>query len=513
MKRREFIKSGSILTIPVFLNGLGVKMFASPPVPTDNNGRVLVLIQLDGGNDTLNTVIPLEYYSQLSSVRQNILLPEYKILKLDEKTGLHPSMTSLKNLYDSAYLNIIRAVSYPNQNRSHFRSTDIWMSGSSAENYESTGWLGRYFSIYHSDFPDDYPNNNFPYPFAITIGSTSSETCQGVKANFSLAVTDPTVSGQLFEGEWDTVPQNCYGENLSFIREMVRQSNNYSDIVSESYQKGNNISTKYDSNNKLASDLKIVAKLISGGLQTQVYVLRLGGFDTHSGQVDSNDTTVGTHADLLRTLSEAIGAFQDDLNLLGLKDKVLGMTFSEFGRQIRSNGSSGTDHGTAVDVFMFGSCVKPGLTGINPIISSDEPKGNGVAMQNDFRSIYTSVLTKWFGIKSEDAESLLFGEFNGIDIISDCSATSVSQTYVGDDIFDIYPNPVLSDLNIYFKKEIINGKIKIYNNIGKIVYSNSSLNIDSKSSKSINAERIIPGNYYINLKTETKNITKKFTKI
>lgn len=363
MKRREFIKSGSILTIPVFLNGLGVKMFASPPVPTENNGRVLVLIQLDGGNDTLNTVIPIEYYSQLSSVRQNILIPENKVLKLDDKTGLHPAMTSLKSLYDSAYLNIIRAVSYPNQNRSHFRSTDIWMSGSSAENYESTGWLGRYFTLNHSDFPDDYPNSNFPYPFAITIGSTSSETCQGVKANFSLAVTDPTVSGQLFEGEWDTVPQNCYGENLGYIREMVRQSNNYSDIVSESYQKGNNLSTKYDSVNKLASDLKIVAKLISGGLQTQVYVLRLGGFDTHSGQVDANDKTIGTHADLLRTLSDAIGAFQDDLNLLGIKDKVLGMTFSEFGRQIRSNGSSGTDHGTAVDVFMFGSCIKPGLTG------------------------------------------------------------------------------------------------------------------------------------------------------
>lgn len=513
MKRREFIKSGSILTIPVFLNGLGVKMFASPPVPTENNGRVLVLIQLDGGNDTLNTVIPIEYYSQLSSVRQNILIPENKVLKLDDKTGLHPAMTSLKSLYDSAYLNIIRAVSYPNQNRSHFRSTDIWMSGSSAENYESTGWLGRYFTLNHSDFPDDYPNSNFPYPFAITIGSTSSETCQGVKANFSLAVTDPTVSGQLFEGEWDTVPQNCYGENLGYIREMVRQSNNYSDIVSESYQKGNNLSTKYDSVNKLASDLKIVAKLISGGLQTQVYVLRLGGFDTHSGQVDANDKTIGTHADLLRTLSDAIGAFQDDLNLLGIKDKVLGMTFSEFGRQIRSNGSSGTDHGTAVDVFMFGSCIKPGLTGTNPIVSADEAKGNGVAMQNDYRSLYSSVLTAWFGIKIEEAENILFGEFNSLDIISDCSSTFISPTETSDNIFDIYPNPVFSDLNIHFNKGIKNGKIKIYNNIGKIIYSNNSLNIDSKGITSINAERIIPGNYYINLRTERKNSTKKFIKI
>jgi uncharacterized protein (DUF1501 family) len=513
MKRREFIKTGSILTIPVFLNGLCIKMLASPPVTVDDNGRVLVLIQLDGGNDTVNTVIPIEYYSQLSNVRQNILIPETKILKLDDKIGLHPAMTSMKSLYDSAYLNIIRAVSYPNQNRSHFRSTDIWVSGSSAENYESTGWLGRYFTLNHSDFPDDYPNSNFPYPFAITIGSTSSETCQGVKANFSLAVTDPTVSGQLFEGEWDTVPQNCFGENLSYIREMVRQSNNYSDIVSESFQKGNNLSTKYDSANKLASDLKIVAKLISGGLQTQVYVLRLGGFDTHSGQVDSNDTTVGTHADLLRTLSEAIGAFQDDLNLLGIKDKVLGMTFSEFGRQIRSNGSSGTDHGTAVDVFLFGSCVKPGLTGINPIINSDEPKGNGVAMQNDFRSVYTSVLTSWFNMKNEDAENLLFGDFNGIDIISECSSTSVSPIDMTDNVFDIYPNPVFSDLNIHFNKEIKNGNIKIYNNIGKIVYSNSSLSVDSEVIKSISTERIIPGNYYINLRTETKNITKKFIKI
>jgi uncharacterized protein (DUF1501 family) len=513
MKRREFIKSGSILSIPVFLNGFGIKMFATPPVPTDNNGRVLVLIQLDGGNDTLNTVIPIEYYSQLSSVRQNILIPENKILKLDDKIGLHPAMTSLKSLYDSAYLNIVRAVSYPNQNRSHFRSTDIWMSGSSAENYESTGWLGRYFSLNHSGFPEGYPNANIPYPFAITISSTSSETCQGVKANFSLAVTDPKVSGQLFEGEWDTVPQNCYGENLSYIREMVRQSNNYSDIVSESYQKGNSLSTKYNSTNKLASDLKIVAKLISGGLQTQVYVLRLGGFDTHSGQVDANDKTIGAHSDLLRTLSDAIGAFQDDLNLLGIKDKVLGMTFSEFGRQIRSNGSLGTDHGTAVDVFMFGSCVKPGLTGINPIINSDEAKGNGVAMQNDYRSVYSSVLTSWLGVKSDDAENLLFGEFNGLDIISECSSTPVLHTDKSDGIFDIYPNPVSSDLNIYFNKEIKKGNLKIYNSIGKIVYSKNSLSIDSNSNQTINIERFLSGNYYLNLRTDTKNITKKFTKI
>ena len=229
MKRRVFIKTGSLLTIPVFINGFGLKLFAGQPVPSpeEYNDKTLILIQLDGGNDTLNTVIPIDQYTNLSKVRSNILIPESKVLKLNDVTGMHPAMSEMKSIFDDGKMNIVRATGYPNPNRSHFRSTDIWMSGSAADVYETTGWMGRYFAMDYPEYPDNFPNDDINYPFAISIGSTASETCQGVSSNYSIAVSNPESSGELFEGEWDTIPSNCYGSELSFIRNAVRQSNAY----------------------------------------------------------------------------------------------------------------------------------------------------------------------------------------------------------------------------------------------------------------------------------------------
>ena len=514
MKRRDFLKAGSLFTLPVFINGIGTRLFASvvPVIPREYNDKILVLIQMDGGNDTLNTVIPLEHYSALTSVRNNIIIPENKILKIDDKTGFHPSMASLKNMYDDGYLNVIRAAGYPNHNRSHFRSTDIWMSGSSAESYENTGWIGRYFTLDHPDFPGSYPNDEIDYPFAASIGSTASETCQGEKANYSIAVSDPKSVGELFEGEWDFIPQNCYGSQLGYVRDMVRQSNLYSDIVSTSYDKGKNISSKYPATNKLASDLKIIARLISGGLKTKVYVIRLGGFDTHSGQVDVSDVTKGKHADLLQTLSDAIGAFHDDIKLLGLENKVIGMTFSEFGRQIKSNGSNGTDHGTAVDMFLFGSCVKPGLTGINPPITGNEEKGTGVSMQNDFRSIYSTILSDWFETGLSDTNSVMFGSFPQADILSDCT-TSINEKYLEKPDLILSPNPAKNEIFIQFSSSEISSDIVIYNETGNMVlivpknifYSDSSVKIDISS--------LPQGIYFVKTRINKRLNTKKFIKM
>lgn len=515
MKRRDFIKAGTLMTIPVFINGFGSKLFASvvPAIPREYNNKILVLIQMDGGNDTLNTVIPLEHYSALSVLRPNILIPENKVLKLSNNTGLHPSLGAIKNMYDNGNVNIIRAAGYPNQNRSHFRSTDIWTSGSSAEVYENTGWLGRYFALDHPDFPGDYPNDLFEYPFAISIGSTASETCQGIKANYSIAVSDPKTAGELFEGEWDYTPPDCYGSQLGYVRDMVRQSNLYSGIVSSSYNKGSNLSTKYQTNNKLASDLKTVAKLISGGLKTKVYVLRLGGFDTHSGQVDASDPTKGNHADLLQTLSEAIGAFQDDIKLLGLENQVLGMTFSEFGRQIRSNGSNGTDHGTAVDMFLFGSCVKPGITGINPEIKVNEEKGMGVTMQNDYRSVYSAILSDWFGLGLSEVNNVLSGSFAGLNVLSDCTSSSDDKVYSKNTEFSISPNPAQNEINIFFEASEICSGITIYNETSQQIINIPENEIKNKPAINIKISDLPGGIYFVKAKIGNRVISKKLIKI
>ncbi len=516
MKRRDFIKTGSLLTIPVFINGFGIRLFAGKPVPVPDtyNDKILILIQLDGGNDTLNTVIPLDQYSNLSKVRSNILIPENKVLKLNDITGFHPAMSDMKSMFDDGNLNIIRATGYPNPNRSHFRSTDIWMSGSAADVYETTGWMGRYFALDYPEYPDNFPNDEVEYPFAISIGSTASETCQGNSANYSIAVSNPESAGELFNGEWDYIPSNCYGSELSFVRDIVRQSNAYSQIVSEAYEKGNNLSGKYNDDNKLGINLKIIARLISGGLNTKVYVVRLGGFDTHSAQVDSVDTTIGRHAELLESLSNAIGAFQDDLELLGLDKKVIGMTFSEFGRRIKSNASYGTDHGDAVDVFVFGSCVKSGFTGQNPIISDNVDKKEAIPMQNDFRSVYGSLLIDWFGADEQDIKDILYDGFQKIDIVGDCSSTSNNNITVANEIFKLSPNPASSILKIEFSSLGEHMEVAIYNELGSKlnIIANKKFNMGIQAIN-VDISDLTPGVYYIRILSTKTQYTKRFVKI
>lgn len=516
MKRRDFIKTGSLLTIPVFINGFGIKLFAGKPVPNPDeyNDKILILIQLDGGNDTLNTVIPLDQYSNLSNVRSNILIPEDKVLNINDITGFHPSLTEIKTLMDDEKLNIIRAVGYPNPNRSHFRSTDIWMSGSAADVYETTGWMGRYFALDYPDYPQNFSNEEINYPFAITIGSTASPTCQGNSANYSIAVSDPDSINELFDGEWDTISSNCYGSELSFIRDTVRQSNAYSTIVTDAYDKGNNLSTKYDDNNNLAQGFKTIARLVAGGLKTKVYVVRLGGFDTHSAQVDSEDTTKGNHAELLQTLSDAIGAFQDDIELLGLDKRILGMVFSEFGRRIRSNASLGTDHGDAVDVFVFGSCVKSGLIGNNPEIEENPSKGKAVTMQYDFRSVYGSLLIDWFGADEQSVKDILFDGFQKLPIVDNCSSTATNNVIKSTNNLILSPNPAKDNLNIQFYSTGKQTEISLYNELG------SKLNVISNKKYSQGIQRLsiqisslVPGVYFIKTRNETGQNTEKFVKI
>lgn len=517
MKRRDFIKLSSVITIPVFFNGFGLKAIAGKPVPSINeyNDKVLVLIQMDGGNDTLNTVIPLDQYSNLSKVRSNILIPENKVIKYNDNVGLHPSLLPLDGLKDEGQLNIIRAVGYPNHNRSHFRSTDIWMSGSAADVYKSTGWMGSYFSLEHGDFPSGYPNDDINYPFAISMGSTASQTCQGRYGNYSIAVSDATQAGELFEGEWETTPDNCFGDQLAFVRDAVRQSNEYSDIVSEAYSKGNNLSAKYPADNKLASNLKDVARLISGGLKTKVYVVRLGGFDTHSAQVDVADVSIGKHAGLLQSLSNAIDAFQDDLNLMSLDKRVIGMTFSEFGRRIKSNASFGTDHGTAVDMFVFGTCVNPGIIGENPEISENVDNKEAVPMQYDYRSVYGSLLIDWFEADEADVKSILYEDFQKIPIVAGCSSTSNEEIISESNIeFTISPNPVYSSTTISFLSNGERSKISLFDELGselKVISNN--IFTSGKQNINFNAGDLSAGVYFVRIVNSTSQVTRRFVKI
>ena len=447
MNRRSFLKNtATVASAPLFVNGLAVQPFGQNFFTTlnEDDDRVLVLIQLNGGNDGLSTVLPLDQYSNLAAARSNVLIPEDQALLLEDTVGLHPALSGLKGLYDDAKMTVVQSVGYPDQNRSHFRSTDIWETGSPADEFYANGWLGRWFQSDHPSFPDGYPQADFPAPFAISMGRSVSQTCQGDLSNFSIALVDPFNLSQVPIGEQGSTPDTPYGMELTWLRQMFEQTNQYSSVIEDAANAGTSVANY--PNFDLAEQLQTVARLISGGLQSRVYVVSLGGFDTHAAQVVAGDPTSGEHAVLLDQLSQSVAAFQEDLKLLGLEERVLGMTYSEFGRRIRSNLSNGTDHGSAAPMMLFGSCVNPGIVGDNPQISDTVDIQEGVAMQYDFRDVYGSVLMDWFGVEESEVQSLLHQQFTYLPILTPCDGSTTSSRDPQDFHTliqtELHPNPV-----------------------------------------------------------------------
>ncbi|MBT8220903.1 MAG: DUF1501 domain-containing protein [Bacteroidia bacterium] len=453
MKRRNFLQSSLFASAPFMLNSLPVSALKHKQLFNFfnlENDKILILIELSGGNDGLNTVVPLDQYANLFNHRSNIIIPESALLTMNATNGLHPSMVGMKRLYDDARLSIIQNVGYENQNRSHFRSIDIWNSASAADEYINTGWMGRYLDQNHPTYPDNYPNEDFPDPIAMTIGSLTSDTCQGIGSNFSLAIQNPDNLSALPDyGEFQ-YPDTLYGNELEYLANSIQQTNAYQEVLTAASEAGTNLSPKYEINGstRLKERLQVIARLISGGLRTKVYITSIGGFDTHSGQVESNNFAQGTHAELLFELSDAIEAFQDDLKLQGLEEKVVGMTFSEFGRRIKSNGSLGTDHGSAAPMFVFGSCINAGVIGNNPTIAAEVANQEGVAMDYDFKSIYGSILMDWFEVEESTVRSILYSDFQYLPIISSCQTTSVDPVEDLGYSITLSPNPTHGPVNL-----------------------------------------------------------------
>lgn len=415
--------------LPFLLGGLSLRAYGRSPFlealvgAATTTDRVLVLVQLGGGNDGINTVIPRDQYPTYMSNRSNIAIPESSVLPLTFETGLHPVMTGMKSLYEDARLRIIQGVAYPNPDLSHFRATDIWLTAADSDQYFETGWLGRYLESEFAGYPDGYPSEVMPDPLAIQIGADISPALHGERGPVGISLHDPNTFYQMVQGrnvqEDSDIPLSPAGKELAFIRQVSYQSREYASRVKEASDKTNGASRSslYPARgrNYLADQLRIVATLVAGGLKTRLYVVNLHGFDHHSSQVEGGDTTTGPHAVLLDKLSSALMAFQDDLRLLNLEDRVLGMTFSEFGRRVHSNSSLGTDHGTAAPVFLFGKGVKPGILGTNPNLL-DLVDGN-LKMQFDFRSVYGSVLRQWFGADEASRGTTLPQEFPEIPLI------------------------------------------------------------------------------------------------
>ncbi len=517
MKRRTFIKRSTAATVPVMLGKVNVAALNNPffNILDKEDDRVLVLIQMGGGNDGLNMILPKDQYENLHAVRSNILLPENKILDLTNTTGINPAMEALKNVYDEGKLNIIQSVGYPNSNRSHFRSTDIWQTASSSTDILSTGWLGRYFNLLHPDYPNGYPNEDYPDPFAITIGSSVNETCEGTGGNFSTALVDPANLSALATPINRTLPDTCFGDKMEFLVNSIVQTNSFNEVIEKANEKGANLSSKYEEESSLANKLKVVARLIAGGLKTKVYIVDIGGWDTHGDQVSAADYRNGRHPLLLAELGNAITAFQDDLNQLGIEERVLGMTYSEFGRQIKSNDSQGTDHGNAAPLMVFGTCVNSTILGDNPEISPDTERGEGVPMQFDFRSVYGSILVDWFGVDEQSVRDILFTDFKHLPILNNCTTTT-SLEFLDERQMGLvaFPNPFIQQTKIEFTLKSGWARISLFDVLGHEikVLSNRRFN-EGTHSIILEGNGLPTGSYYCHVKTDYGQEVKRLIKV
>ncbi len=525
MKRRSFLKAGSAATVA--FGAYKAQALAESPLlgalrrRGNANDHILVIIQLNGGNDGLNTLIPLDQYNNLSKARTTVLIPDTKVaaLKGYSGTGIHPSLTGLKNLFDSGLVSAVQAVGYPQPNFSHFRSTDIWMSGSDSNQTWATGWMGRYLDQRFPGFPDDYPSADMPDPLGIQIGNAVSMTFMGPNANMGMVLSSVDAFYDLVAGgdSSGSTPSTPAEEELAYLRMLASQTNAFTDVVKAAASKGKNLSTKYPGGNNLADQLKIVAKLINGGLKTPVYMVSLGGFDTHAQQVDTSDTSKGSHANLMKTLGDAIAAFQDDLQLLGHADRVAGMTFSEFGRRIKDNASNGTDHGAAAPLFVFGTGVQSGIIGKNPEIASTVTVNDNVPMQFDFRQVYASVLQDWFELSASEVKAAMGDkDFDTLPIFKSNPAGL-------DDYLDLvsrislsepYPNPAGDSAQIRLNSDGGNVRLELFDALGRQVRVLYQARVaPGEMVVDIDLQGLPSGNYVLQLaqgpKRESRILTKR----
>jgi uncharacterized protein (DUF1501 family) len=527
MKRRKFIRNTALgsVSLPGILNGFNItahgensvlgKLYTST-VPTDH---VLVIVQMSGGNDGLNTVIPLDQYSNYFNARSNIAIAQNKVLALTGTiaTGLHPSLTGFRDMYNNGDLSIVQSAGYPTPNFSHFRATDIWMTASNSNEYLTTGWMGRYANGEYPGFPTGYPNATMPDPLGIQFGSGTALATLGPTIQTAYTISDPNAFINNADGGEDIIlPGTPPNDKLLYVREISKQSQAYYNVVKNAYNlPGNSNLSTYPSNSSLSNQLKIVARLINGGLKTKIYVVSTGGFDTHSAQVNNADTSTGAHANLMANLANSIKAFHDDLKLMGKDGRVLGMTFSEFGRRIKSNASVGTDHGYGAPMFVFGTPATGSIIGANPAIPAVASVNDNLPMVNDFRDIYWSILKRWL---CQDAASLLevmVRPYTEIDVCSntDCNpggrVTNAEQNLVKN-----YPNPAGGITTVEFKTDGGDTMLQLMDHKGLLLETLLEHNYDRAKTITMQVDlgKYKPGMYYLHFRNGSKQQMKAVIK-
>jgi uncharacterized protein (DUF1501 family) len=545
MDRRKFLRISSPLALaPLALNGFPIRTFQRTKILDSFNcagidERVLVLIQLAGGNDGLNTLIPLDQYDRYKVLRPTVALDQSKLVQLDstlpsnQNIGLHPALTPLKSLYEKGMVRFVQGAGYLNHNRSHFKSTDLWLTGgdSSPANFNlRSGWFGRYLDYTYPEV-NMGPTAYAPDPLGIQLGNSTPSLGFHTDDEHAISVN---LSGQDPAGYYSLVsglsgqpimafPSTDHGEELKYIAGVEETTSVYSKRITDIFNKGKNQAT-YPTGNNLGNQLKTVAKLISGGSKTRVFLVNVGGFDTHVAQVLSTATETGNHANLLSGLATAIQAFMDDLKAQTLDEKVMMVTFSEFGRKLGENANFGTDHGTFAPMMIIGKPVEGGVSGLNGNLSDLTTDLQYKTQQFDYRQVFTTVLQDWMGASSAALTATLFNGYQSqkLPLLSSAYKTAPEcyidqirgnttsaqdlQSYVSENL-TLYPNPVYDQVTMVVQNpESQTLLVHVHDISGHQVLTTFINAPMGQSEHLLSVDGLIPGTYAIVLRDPKSNI-------
>lgn len=459
--RRSFLHSLGIAGASgFFLNKLPVNTLSPSPLTQalveGDDERVLVIIRLKGGNDGLNTFIPLHDYGTYQSLRPNLQIPRNELVGFSEELQGHPQLRPLQSLWEEGQMRVIQNVGYPEPNLSHFRSSDIWATASDSDVVEPSGALGRYLEETYPDFLTNPPET----PPAIQIGGAGNLLFNNADDfNYAISTENPqqlaaiAESGRLYDIA--NLPDCTYGEQLGYVRGVANTTFRYAGVLADAYEMGRNTAEYHE--DRLGVQLALVARMLRGGLKTRLFVVELDGFDTHAEQLKA-------HANLLNSVSRNTRAFFEDMKDGELEDRVLAMTISEFGRRIFENGSMGTDHGSSAPMMLFGKGLNGnGMIGGLPDLAQVDGTRN-LIYQTDFRSVYATVFSDWLCLPTAAVENMVGGPFprmenlglvcQGITSSTDpntSASTLAMKVYQnGADVVVEYELPAAADVGIHF---------------------------------------------------------------
>ena len=470
-----------------------------------NTDRILVLVRLKGGNDGLNTIVPIYDFDTYARARPTLHHKENKLYKLSDDFGIPEAMKNLQGMWGEGAMKVVHGVGYENQDLSHFKSSNIWAS-TDLDEIENSGFMGRYFEGLYPDFLINPPE----VPAAIQIGSIGNLIFDGQGiSNYALTVSNPEELERIGETgakhSLTDLPDCTYGTRLSYLRSVTNNTFTYAKTIFEAYNKAAN--TVEYSDKGFGKQLSIISRMIKGGLGTKVYMVSLGGFDTHANQAEK-------HTELWEEVAKNMALFYEDLKKAGIDKQVLSMSISEFGRRVEENGSKGTDHGQAAPVMLFGPALEGnGFVGEHPNLSDLDRVGN-LKYKTDFREVYSTVMKEWLCIDATTVDEALLGQkINTRDLGFMCKSPDINND--NEDVVDIVKDEDVEAVDngvIDVSNEITKTKVKAYQENGETIISiakpdtthvNVTLfSLTGQKVAEVKNEILPPGTHPINLSKE-----------